>query len=237
MRLGRWTGFASWVALAVVAVIAMVPGPVPAYAEGEVGDFDLYVLSLSWSPAYCASHHDDQTQCGLDKNFGLVVHGLWPQYTASRPGDDGKPVDWPANCAAPATTMAVNAAIPAAAAVWPSLNLYRHEWHTHGSCSGLVPADYVALTSQLRQRFEAPASLLPGDTDRRIDAVALRSSIISANPGLPPQGLSLFCRKNRLAEIRLCLQRDGDHAYTACPGTVLAEDSCSGKIVIQGLGG
>jgi len=46
-------------------------------AAHEAGRFDYYVLSLSWSPAYCTSHPEDQAQCGA-KPFGFVLHGLWP---------------------------------------------------------------------------------------------------------------------------------------------------------------
>ncbi|WP_446699423.1 ribonuclease T2 family protein [Agrobacterium cavarae] len=43
--------------------------------------FDFYVLSLSWSPAFCASDagRNSRQQCGADRKFGFVVHGLWPQ--------------------------------------------------------------------------------------------------------------------------------------------------------------
>src|ERR1700754_489390 len=75
-------------------------GASSAHAGDRPGDFDLYVLSLSWSPDYCASHRNDVTQCGADQHFGLVVHGLWPQFATSRvDADSGKPEDWPAHCA------------------------------------------------------------------------------------------------------------------------------------------
>jgi ribonuclease T2 len=63
----------------------------PAFADGErAGDFDYYVLSLSWSPNWCALEGDaeDSPQCDAARDLGWVLHGLWPQY------DDG----WPSFC-------------------------------------------------------------------------------------------------------------------------------------------
>ena len=62
-----------------------------ARAEGEApGDFDYYVLSLSWSPNWCALEGDARgsPQCARGAGFGWVLHGLWPQY------DRG----WPSYC-------------------------------------------------------------------------------------------------------------------------------------------
>ncbi|NJL42628.1 MAG: hypothetical protein HC935_03095 [Pseudanabaena sp. SU_2_4] len=51
-----------------------------AKADGTPGKFDYYVLSLSWSPEYCAStSNPDPNQCS-QRRYSLVVHGLWPQY-------------------------------------------------------------------------------------------------------------------------------------------------------------
>ncbi len=52
------------------------------------GDFDFYVMSLSWSPDYCVgSSVDDPQQCSVGKQLGFVLHGLWPQYTRGYPAD------------------------------------------------------------------------------------------------------------------------------------------------------
>jgi len=232
----RLRGVKPVVATGIVGAILLllVTGmPRLATAGGESGDFDLYVLSLSWSPEYCAGHQNDATQCAADKHFGLVVHGLWPQYTTPRPDPaSGKPSGWPANC-----RSAANPAPPEeATAVWPSLGLYRHEWQTHGTCTGLAPDSYVDLTKELRQRFQMPAALLPEGRDQVIGADQLREAIVAANPGLAAEDLALVCHRNRLAEIRLCLSRDGSHDYAACPATVSNDDPCPDSIRIRGLG-
>ena len=53
-----------------------------ARAEGEpAGAFDYYVLSLSWSPTWCALEGDarDAPQCDPAADAGWSLHGLWPQ--------------------------------------------------------------------------------------------------------------------------------------------------------------
>ena len=54
------------------------------------GQFDFYVLSLSWSPSFCEQASErgnegrSQAQCG-GRPFSFVVHGLWPQYEHGYP--------------------------------------------------------------------------------------------------------------------------------------------------------
>src|SRR5829696_3298945 len=53
--------------------------------QNAPGEFDFYVLSLSWSPSFCEEAAERgtegraQAQCG-GRPFSFVVHGLWPQY-------------------------------------------------------------------------------------------------------------------------------------------------------------
>src|SRR5579863_9400153 len=56
--------------------------------QNAPGQFDFYVLSLSWSPSFCAaaadSYRSGGAQCGA-RPFSFVVHGLWPQYERGFP--------------------------------------------------------------------------------------------------------------------------------------------------------
>ena len=59
-----------------------------AHADGEpAGEFDYYVMALSWSPTWCALEGDRRgsPQCDMDADFGWVLHGLWPQYESGWP--------------------------------------------------------------------------------------------------------------------------------------------------------
>src|SRR4051812_36693881 len=59
--------------------------------QNAPGEFDFYVLSLSWSPSFCEAAAErgnngrsQQAQCGA-RPFSFVVHGLWPQYERGFP--------------------------------------------------------------------------------------------------------------------------------------------------------
>src|SRR6185437_7643363 len=54
------------------------------------GQFDYYVLVLSWSPTYCAEKGDsDRMQCNRSdgRRYSFILHGLWPQYERGYPSD------------------------------------------------------------------------------------------------------------------------------------------------------
>ena len=54
-----------------------------AAAKGErTGEFDYYVMALSWSPNWCALEGEAKgsPQCDTKEDHGWVLHGLWPQY-------------------------------------------------------------------------------------------------------------------------------------------------------------
>ena len=54
MRYGRFLPFVRGCALALAVGIALTaPGAAQDRRQNEPGNFDYYVLSLSWSPSYC----------------------------------------------------------------------------------------------------------------------------------------------------------------------------------------
>src|SRR5450631_4308767 len=81
--------------LLVGAVLTGLCATAPALAQDSrqnaPGEFDFYVLSLSWSPSFCEeasergnSGRSQQVQCG-GRPYSFVVHGLWPQYERGFP--------------------------------------------------------------------------------------------------------------------------------------------------------
>ncbi len=80
------------VALAAVALWLTVATAGIAVAQdrrqNQPGQFDFYVLSLSWSPSFCEAAGErgtpPQQQCGA-RPYSFVVHGLWPQYERGFP--------------------------------------------------------------------------------------------------------------------------------------------------------
>ena len=106
-----------------------------ARADGEEsGAFDYYVLSLSWSPTWCALEGDarDAEQC--DAAHGWILHGLWPQYHR------GYPAFCPTSAPPPARSETAGMAD-----IMGSGGLAWHQWKKHGTCSGLAAGDYFRL--------------------------------------------------------------------------------------------
>ena len=73
----------------LTALMLLLASPAP--AQDRAGDFDHYLLALSWIPAYCAEDGDDRDdpRCRDGRRLGWAVHGLWPQHA------DGR---WPEYC-------------------------------------------------------------------------------------------------------------------------------------------
>ena len=70
----------------MIALLLLFGSPV--LADGErSGDFDYYVMSLSWSPNWCDQTGDARgdPQCDAGRGFSFTLHGLWPQYEAGYP--------------------------------------------------------------------------------------------------------------------------------------------------------
>jgi ribonuclease T2 len=171
----------------------------PTYAA----DFDFYVLSLSWSPSYCAAEGASADPAECSKLRGFVVHGLWPQYERG----------YPEFCARTAQAP-TREAIDALADIMPGAGLVRHQWNKHGSCTGLSGEAYLAALRQAYERIEIPDSFATGTESRSMSAAAVESPFISANPGLRKNGIAVRCKGSMLREVRICLTRDLE--FRAC---------------------
>ena len=114
MRLDRILAAAALGTACVVAGAAFARGHGHhEQSSGTSGQFDYYLMSLSWSPSFCATHPEVTEQCG--KGYGFVLHGLWPQ------NRDGS---WPQHCASNATPD--EATIARTLAFMPSRHLIEH---------------------------------------------------------------------------------------------------------------
>ncbi|MBP2300185.1 ribonuclease T2 family protein [Azospirillum picis] len=183
-------------ALSVMVAGLFLSSPSWAQRKAEPGAFDYYVLSLSWTPTYCARDRSgpDPDQCG-EKKYGFVVHGLWPQYT------DGS---YPATCSRDRNVP--KAAVDQTMAVMPSVGLMMHEWRKHGTCSGLDAGDYFAKLRAAAAKVAIPDTLkAPGPT---VPALQVERLFLDANPGLTPEGVAVMCSRRDVSEVRVCLDKD-----------------------------
>jgi len=171
-----------------------------AQAEGErAGEFDYYVMSLSWTPTWCALEGDDRgsPQCDAGQGFGFTLHGLWPQY------EDG----WPSYCPS-AMRLPSRGMTGEMSDIMGTSGLAWHQWRKHGVCSGLDAADYYALSRLAYEGVVRPDLLRRLDSEVRLPAAVIEEAFLEDNPHLEPDMLSVTCRANRIQEVRICLTRE-----------------------------
>jgi ribonuclease T2 len=166
-------------------------------ASAAAGDFDYYLLSLSWSPAYCLES-PGAAQCNGPRRYGFIVHGLWPQ------GDPVSPEHCDVHRAVP------EAVVDSLADIMPARDLVYHEWSAHGTCSGLEPSQYFELLRRARSRIVVPDELIKplATVSRPVDE--LRAAFLRVNPRFPPGSVIITCSGQdspRLREVRVCLDR------------------------------
>lgn len=181
-------------------ILALTVMASAAFAEGErAGDFDYYLLSLSWTPTWCAIEGDDRgsPQCDAGRGFGFTLHGLWPQY------EDG----WPSFC--PTTErMPSRSETGRQTELFGSAGLAWHQWRKHGVCTGLSSADYYALSRLAYDSITRPAILRQLEEPVRLPASVIEEAFLEENPGLEPDMLTVTCRAGRVQEVRICLTRE-----------------------------
>ncbi|MGR3466680.1 MAG: ribonuclease T2 family protein [Shimia sp.] len=172
--------------------------PFAAFADGErAGDFDYYVLAMSWTPNFCALEGDskDAPQCDA-AGVGWSLHGLWPQNERG----------WPAFCAGPQRNPS-RRETSERADLFGSGGYAWHQWNKHGRCSGLEAQAYYDLSA------EAFESVTKPDVFRRLpNAVTLPASVVEQafleeNPTLAPDMLTVTCRAGHIQEVRVCLSK------------------------------
>ncbi|MBX3536361.1 MAG: ribonuclease T2 [Chelatococcus sp.] len=171
------------------------------------GQFDFYVLALSWSPGFCElnASPDRYDQCRNGSKLGFVVHGLWPQYTQG----------FPTTCSATAA-QPTRAAIATTTGLYPDEGLARYQWRKHGTCSGLSPTDYFAAVRRAREAVVIPPAIASMQSDATWTPLDLERAFVAANPGLRTDMMSVACRRGTLSEVRICFSKDL-RSFQTCP--------------------
>jgi len=168
--------------------------------QNQPGQFDFYVLSLSWSPSFCEATsergRDGGAQCGL-RPYSFVVHGLWPQYEKG----------FPEFCQVPAPRLD-RGIVSSMLELMPSPKLVFNEWDKHGTCSGLSPRAYFETVRKARAVVKIPPEYLEVKTHLNVTPNEVEAAFVKANPGLKPAGISVTCDSRRLSEVRICLSKD-----------------------------
>lgn len=181
----------------------------PGAAE-EAGDFDYWVLSLSWSPTWCALEGAARGAEQCDRDLGWSLHGLWPQHERG----------YPEYCATAARDPS-RAETGAMADIMGSGGLAWHQWKKHGRCSGLTPRDYFATSRRAYAAVRRPQALRRAEPVR-LPARAVEAAFLEADPALFADAITITCREGRIQEARICLDRD-DLAPRACGPDVIRD--------------
>ena len=188
------------ISLALVVVSAGL-APAQDRRQNAPGEFDFYVLALSWSPSFCEAAAErgrsgrSQVQC--ERPYSFVVHGLWPQYERG----------FPEYCQRPSPRLDRNI-MTSMLDVMPAPGLIFNEWDKHGTCSGLGARAYFESVRKARAAVKIPEEFLQLSEQKTIAPADLEAAFIKVNPGLSSSAISVICTSRRLSEVRVCLSKD-----------------------------
>ncbi|PHQ93868.1 MAG: ribonuclease T [Marinosulfonomonas sp.] len=171
-----------------------------AHADGEqAGDFDYYVLSLSWSPTWCAIEGDARgaDQCDARHDYGWILHGLWPQYEVGHPS-------YCNTSARPPSRGETGAMVD----VMASGGLAWHQWKKHGRCSGLTSQKYFATARAAYNAVVRPPVLRKLGHTVKLPASVIEDAFLQSNPDWTADMVTITCKRDRIQEARVCLTKD-----------------------------
>jgi ribonuclease T2 len=185
-------------ALAMAGVSSVASARHRHHSSDVPGVFDYYLLSLSWSPAFCLQS-PASAECHGPRPYGFIVHGLWPQNERG----------FPENCAG--TAQVPDQVVEQIEGLMPARKLIYHEWSAHGTCSGLNPADFFALVRRAYGSVTIPRPLVSLGTAIEQSPTAVVNEFLEENPRLPAQSVVATCSGQgapRLREVHVCFDRE-----------------------------
>jgi ribonuclease T2 len=202
------------VALSFAALLASLSFAAQAQdrRQNTPGEFDFYVLSLSWSPSFCEASAErgarresngqsgpgraSDQQCG-ERPYSFVVHGFWPQYERG----------YPEYCQVPAPRLD-RGIVSSMLDLMPAPRLIFHEWDRHGTCSGLSPRAYFDNVRKARALVKIPDEYLDLKEPLTVSPDEVEDAFVKANPGLTRGAIAVGCDNRRLREVRICVGKD-----------------------------
>jgi ribonuclease T2 len=165
--------------------------PANSSAETIQQNFDFYLLNLSWSPEFCHSH-PNAAECA--QHLAFVLHGLWPQNNIGR---------YPQRCSNDSGPQDPSQYRD----IYPDPGLLRHEWQTHGTCSGLTPDAFFTLARQALHSVTIPTELTTLNHQTSMPPSDILDLFAKSNPSFPPDSLALSCGNNYLTAIEVCMNK------------------------------
>ncbi|MDX8351572.1 ribonuclease T2 [Cognatiyoonia sp. IB215182] len=171
----------------------------PLRAEDRAGEFDYYVLSLSWSANWCAIEGDarNSPQCDASEDFGWILHGLWPQYERGYP-------EFCSTIARPPSRSDT----ASMADIMGTSGLAWHQWRKHGVCTGLSSDDYYALSREAYAQVVRPSVFRRLESTVTLPASVVEEAFLQDNPDLAADQITITCKAGYIQEARICMTRD-----------------------------
>ena len=167
-------------------------------ADNTPGQFDYYLLTLSWAPEFCATEagRGSSSECGPSHHFGFVVHGLWPE------NEDGS---YPQHCgtAPPVSQDIVRQMMP----IMPASYLIQHEWSTHGTCSGLDAQTYFGDIQKAFSQVQIPSEYRTPAQPLTAGPEQIEQKFAAAN-GAPASSFRVSCSGSDFVALEVCLTKD-----------------------------
>ena len=189
--------------IGIAGSAATAPAAAQDQRQNAPGDFDYYVLSLSWSPSFCEDAAERgnngrgiQTQCA-GRPYSFVVHGLWPQYEHG----------FPEYCQRPSPRLDRNIMV-SMLDLMPAPGLIYNEWDKHGTCSGLQQRAYFETIRKARAAVKIPPEFLDLADAKTVAPADIEDAFVRSNPGLTNAAVAVTCNRTRLSEVRICLSKD-----------------------------
>lgn len=183
----------------LAALLAALTATTALAEGGKAGDFDYYVMSLSWSPSWCRLQGDASgaPECRPGAGRAFTLHGLWPQHETG----------WPSHCHSPERDPSRQESA-AMADIMGSSGLAWYQWKKHGRCSGLSARAYYAAMRRAFAAITLPEVLTRLDRQITLPAQVVEDAFLDANPGLTRDQITITCAEGMIQEVRLCLTRD-----------------------------
>lgn len=199
MKLRGGAAFAAILLAGIALASPALTSPAIAQHRGATpGDFDHYVLSLSWSPSYCASSEGSGNSIQCSRPYAFLVHGLWPQYHRG----------YPEFCSTRQPDRVPDRLVRQYLDIIPSPGLIGHQWRKHGSCSGLDQRDYLQLAREAWNKVRVPDEFRLPRAPLAVSPRQVEQKFIAANKGLRSDAIAVTCDRRNLREVRICLSKD-----------------------------
>lgn len=199
--------------------------------DSAPGKYDFYLLDLSWSPEFCNTLKTltpaeqaarSTTECAAPHAF--VVHGLWPQ------NFDGT---YPVNCSKRPGPRDWDRYVD----MTPDVDLLKHEWFKHGTCTTLSPDAFFSTERQAYTSIVVPRAFKHVSQPLTLAPDAILAMFHKSNPAFPQGSFALACDEGgRLSAVEACFSRSIQpiacrHVKSCAADTVTVEPEPAGQIV------